>query len=471
METQQAKKGKKDKPKSSHPWRDNIEAITVSIVIIVLFKYFVLEAYKIPTGSMQPTLMGYDNGRGGGVFDRVLVDKLSFHFRDPERHEVVVFKYPLDKSKNYIKRLWGLPGEEMEIRHGDVMVRKEGEEWHIPRRSDALLTSMLREVDSEGEWHIPSKGWTIRENTLIADKGGKAQFPRTRSSVKDIYGDGYPGNLAAEVNRIKAHKAKHDVGDLRIEFDVCATADCRVIEVEFREGPRRYRVRIPGPKAQEGRLPNLMVRTEGNETDPAAQAESPYRLPAGKCVPIRAENIDDRVRLWIDGDLVLEHEIRPIRQDQLTQSGIQLHTQEGGAEFRDIRVLRDVYYTSGQVTSRWNIPEGQYVMLGDNSQDSSDSREWQYETWQAHTEDGVQVIRVNDRGGENSRETYPESGGVRRFLRDHLGERHTYMNADLQNRGTEPAFFVPRELIQGRAVLVVWPFQPRKGIFRLRWVR
>ena len=54
----------------THPWRDNIEAITVSIIIIVLFKYFILEAYKIPTGSMQPTLMGWDDGKGVTVPQR-----------------------------------------------------------------------------------------------------------------------------------------------------------------------------------------------------------------------------------------------------------------------------------------------------------------------------------------------------------------------------------------------------------------
>ncbi|MEC7233020.1 MAG: S26 family signal peptidase, partial [Planctomycetota bacterium] len=79
-----ARKGGGDK---AHPWRDNIEAITISIVTIVLFKYFVLEAYKIPTGSMQPTLMGNEET---GIFDRVIVDKLSYHFRDPERFEIAV---------------------------------------------------------------------------------------------------------------------------------------------------------------------------------------------------------------------------------------------------------------------------------------------------------------------------------------------------------------------------------------------
>ena len=58
-----SKSGKKG---DGRPWRENIEAITVSVIVIVLFKYFVLEAYKIPTGSMQPTLMGWSDGKSVG---------------------------------------------------------------------------------------------------------------------------------------------------------------------------------------------------------------------------------------------------------------------------------------------------------------------------------------------------------------------------------------------------------------------
>ena len=87
-------------------WRDNIEAGTMAIILAVMFKYFLVEAYKIPTGSMQPTLLGNEDT---GIFDRIIVDKLSYHFRDPERFEVVVFRYPLDRSKNFIKRICGMP--------------------------------------------------------------------------------------------------------------------------------------------------------------------------------------------------------------------------------------------------------------------------------------------------------------------------------------------------------------------------
>ena len=93
--------------KSQQRWRENIEALTVAIVVALLFKYFILEISKIPSGSMQPTLMGHPQS---GVFDRVLVDKLSFRFRDPERFEIVVFKHPLERSR-VIGHLLVQPGQ------------------------------------------------------------------------------------------------------------------------------------------------------------------------------------------------------------------------------------------------------------------------------------------------------------------------------------------------------------------------
>ena len=98
----------------------------VAIVMAVFLKYFVVEAYKIPTGSMQPTLMGNEETQ---IFDRILVDKLSYHFRDPERWEVAVFKYPLDRSKNFIKRMVGVGPEQ--LRGGPI----DDSEWCLRRES------------------------------------------------------------------------------------------------------------------------------------------------------------------------------------------------------------------------------------------------------------------------------------------------------------------------------------------------
>src|SRR5688572_17546889 len=119
----------------------------MAIIMAVMLKYFIVEAYKIPTGSMQPTLMGNDE-QGVGIFDRIIVDKLSYHYRDPERFEVAVFKYPLDRSTNFIKRICGMPGEDFRIQHGDLWARPEGEsEWHVLRRPRPVQGEVWKRIN------------------------------------------------------------------------------------------------------------------------------------------------------------------------------------------------------------------------------------------------------------------------------------------------------------------------------------
>ena len=137
------------KKKSKHPFRDNIEVIVFAVAMSLGLKVFALEAYQIPTGSMQPTLMGTVLRDGAGaVNDRVLVDKFSFLVREPERWEVVVFRYPLITTNNYVKRLVGLPGEDLAIRHGDLWARPLGsdEDFAILRKPWSIQESIWKQV-------------------------------------------------------------------------------------------------------------------------------------------------------------------------------------------------------------------------------------------------------------------------------------------------------------------------------------
>src|SRR6185436_6881375 len=143
----------REKAPQSGGWRGNVEALTMAIVVALLFKYFILEISKIPSGSMQPTLMGNPET---GVFERTVVDKLSFRFRDPERFEIVVFKHPLERSRIMVKRLVGMPGEDLKVEYGDLWTRKDANaEWHILRRPPSVQREAWRELRSPArgpEW-------------------------------------------------------------------------------------------------------------------------------------------------------------------------------------------------------------------------------------------------------------------------------------------------------------------------------
>src|SRR6185295_15762513 len=165
-----------DKPAATRrPWRDNIEAIVMAIVMAVMLKYFIVEAYQIPTGSMQPTLMGSDEA---GIKDRIIVDKFSFHFRDPERFEVVVFKYPLDRSKNFIKRICGMPDEQLKISYGDLWTRTDpNQEWKVLRRPRAVQREVWKRLDRDDarfeRWKPDgdARTWTIDGRSSVLARG------------------------------------------------------------------------------------------------------------------------------------------------------------------------------------------------------------------------------------------------------------------------------------------------------------
>ena len=454
----------------SHPWRDNIEAIIVSIIIIVLFKYFILEAYKIPTGSMQPTLMGWDDGDGGGIFDRVLVDKLSYHYRDPERWEIVVFKYPLDRSKNFIKRIVGMPDEELLIRHGDIFHRSDpASDLEILRRSRRLQGSMLKLLDSDGDWSVAGSHWSSNDGDLGGDGPGSATFPRSQRGVLDRYKDGYPGKLGSKLGA-KGNTGNNPVGDLRLTGSLSADDACSEVRIELREGTRVYSMHLPGPAAADDARPSIRVTDSSGtiESDEVLAAE-PWRLRAGRRIRFLAQNIDDLLELELPFGPTLELEIPAAHR--LTAS-VTVVSVGGGAQFRELEVRRDIYYTSaGQKVSRWRIPEGQYVMLGDNTQDSSDGRDWRLAGYEVRREDGsTEQIWGNDRPGQNPITVHASAGSSLKYFYDEFGERRIFP-ADTRPEQPRTTSFVPRELIRGRAVLVVWPMAPTLGVYRLKWVR
>jgi signal peptidase I len=98
--------------------REYAEAAAIAILLALFIRTFLVQAFKIPSGSMEPTLL---------VGDHILVNKFIYGIKipylrstiipikEPKRGDIIVFIYPVDKSKDFIKRVIGLPGEKIEI--------------------------------------------------------------------------------------------------------------------------------------------------------------------------------------------------------------------------------------------------------------------------------------------------------------------------------------------------------------------
>ncbi len=94
-------------------WKNWGEPILIALVLALFIRTFFVQAFKIPTGSMKPTFM--EN-------DRILVDKLTYRFKLPRRGDIIVFKYPVDTKKDFVKRLIAFGGESVEIKNGGVFI-------------------------------------------------------------------------------------------------------------------------------------------------------------------------------------------------------------------------------------------------------------------------------------------------------------------------------------------------------------
>jgi signal peptidase I len=115
-------------PKRKSTIREYIEAILIALLLALFIRTFVVQAFKIPSGSMLNTLL---------IGDHILVNKFIYGIKDPfsgntwipvkkpGRGDVVVFKYPLNPSQDYIKRVIGTEGDQIEIKNKKVYVNGE----------------------------------------------------------------------------------------------------------------------------------------------------------------------------------------------------------------------------------------------------------------------------------------------------------------------------------------------------------
>ncbi len=106
-------------PKAKSTFREYAEALIVALALAMFIRTFFVQAFKIPSGSMLPTLQ---------IGDHLLVNKLLYGVRvpivgtrflsffEPERGDIIVFVYPEDRDKDFIKRIVGVPGDVIEIR-------------------------------------------------------------------------------------------------------------------------------------------------------------------------------------------------------------------------------------------------------------------------------------------------------------------------------------------------------------------
>jgi signal peptidase I len=157
--------------------RDNLEVVCFAILIIMFFKTFVGQQFTIPSASMRNSLM---------IGDHLLVNKFIFAvpqwsweeklfpMRRPQRGDIIVFRYPLDRSTDYVKRLVALPGDTVEMRNKRLYLNGKlctGEwEHHILNREDGPLPGPWPLSRNAGPLEIPAQAsvWPFADPEVLA---------------------------------------------------------------------------------------------------------------------------------------------------------------------------------------------------------------------------------------------------------------------------------------------------------------
>ena len=148
-----------DKPKQKSLVREYAEAIIIAILLALVIRAFVVQAFKIPSGSMKSTLL---------IGDHILVNKFIYgiklpilnkellHLSDPKRKDIIVFRYPVDESKDFIKRVIGLPGDTVRIQDKKVYVNdKLLDEPYAVHSDERILPAMASPRDNMGPIAVP----------------------------------------------------------------------------------------------------------------------------------------------------------------------------------------------------------------------------------------------------------------------------------------------------------------------------
>ena len=473
----------KKKEKSKHPFRDLIEVVVFAVVMALGLKVFAIEAYQIPTGSMMPTLMGtglvdeVTEAPKGSIHDRVLVDKLSFLLRDPLRWEVVVFRYPLDTHTNYVKRLVGMPGEELWVREGDLYRRDLGssDEFTILRKPMGIQNKLWKRC-----WPTPGveaerwTGWNLT-GSFDNDEGRISTDGRSRlklaKPIVDFFRHGYPDAIYNRIPRVGAGISRQRiVGDLRVATDLRVDAESSPLEIRMEAGA--YPVQLDLDPVRDLLL--LTVPTQDMVVE-----ELP--LSPGTVVEVDLAFWDHRVRCFVEAggkSFVYEQDLE-LEVAEPTRNGVQFFTEQGGWTIDSPTLWRDVHYLSSLQSSYsapFEIAEGHYFMMGDNTQTSHDSRDWEARVIEPANPDevGIDLLRGdNFAGSVNPFTNNPRWNGERTIMtfRNEHGEMFTVPNGEMGADREEPAPLVPRRNIIGKAQAVFLPIPPLAPTWRIKVVR
>jgi len=345
--------------------------------------------------------------------DRLLVDKSAFTLRPPRRWEVAVFYTP-EKTKTsrafalravgapgepYVKRVVGLPGERILIRDGDIHANGV-----LCRKTHAQVWQTAVPVLSMT--HVPADtGWTPRWATeAVARAPGGSPPPLGTAaidgSVLSLDAAATPDTAVGLTYRHRNLKTKQDepvtdrlgyngggevgrpvaVHDFAIRCEVEVTAGCGTFACRLFDGADAVKVELPVAGAD---APALVSHDGGTQ----AQVGRGGHLVPGKTHRLEFAFVDRRATVRLDGvELAAPLDLPPPPESRRTvevRRPLQFGVRGASVAIRDLTLFRDIHYFAGSTQAgfaEYTLAGDDFFMLGDNANDSGDSRAWKDES-------------------------------------------------------------------------------------------
>ncbi len=401
-----------------------VQAVLTALILAFVFRAFFVEPFIIPTGSMAEGLLGrhrhqictacswqynvdepdtsdetvicpncFTLGRLSPeslAGDRILVHKWPYLLLAPKRWDVIVFRDPADPLENYIKRLVALPGESVEIIEGDIFIN--GTIARKPRYAQNALWIPVYDqgyvprlpAGEHAPWQVdiadPSASdWSGLSTRVIRYQGAHERpqsirfEPGVGEYLRDVYGYNN-GSSGRYVNDVR----------LRVEIERESGSGTGTLQFEIATESNRF-VAVLGPTG------DVHLRRVSRYDENEVAQLGPVQVQ-GDFARVRLElaHVDHRVYVALNGVelLATDDESYPFDIDAYRHTYHReplslAMTADGGAyAFRNLRIERDVFYVDAPQTRRagranpMTLGPDEFFVLGDNSPDSHDSREW-----------------------------------------------------------------------------------------------
>ncbi|MDL1963085.1 MAG: signal peptidase I [Deltaproteobacteria bacterium] len=190
--------------------RENIEALVLAIVLALFIRAFIVQAFKIPSGSMKDTLQ---------IGDHILANKFIYGvklpyfnitiipYKKPQRGDIVIFKFPQDPKKDFIKRTIGIQGDIIEIRNKEVYVNKKRLEHDYAIYTDLhIIPESMQPRDNLGPVTVPENSLFVmgdnRDHSYDSRFWGFVDLKDVKGKAFIIYWSWDSDNFGVRWNRI-----------------------------------------------------------------------------------------------------------------------------------------------------------------------------------------------------------------------------------------------------------------------------